>query len=67
MELSSVLEIRIALAKLGFGPVLALALLGVVLILKDEGKLKRSKVKSWFDQQTVAFMSLFAGPPKKRP
>lgn len=60
-------DIRIALAKLGFGAVFAIATFGAVLILKDEGKLKRFNVRSWFDQFTVTFMSLFAGPPRKRP
>jgi len=70
-----VLEVRIALAKLGFGAVFAFASLGLFLVLMDEGKISTTKIKiknfikfieGWFNQQTATFMSLFASPPRKR-
>lgn len=62
-------ETRLALAKLGFGAVFAFASLGLFLVLMDEGriKIKGFSFKGWFNQQTVTFMSLFAGPTKKQP
>ena len=66
--MSIVLEVRIALAKLGFGAVFAFGILGLFLVLMDEEKIriKGFSFKGWFNQQTVTFMSLFAGPPRKR-
>lgn len=67
------LEVRIALAKLGFGAVFAFASLGLFLVLMDEGKISTTKIKiknfsfkGWFDQQSLTFVSLFGSPPRKR-
>ena len=62
-------ETRLALAKLGFGSTFAFGILGLFLVLMDEGriKIKGFSFKRWFDQQTLTFVSLFASPTKKQP